>query len=199
MKMIGITGGVGAGKSEILDHLDENPRFLVRKADEIGHRVMEKETPVFKRIIELLGESVIGDDGDIDRRRMAELIFKDPLITEKINGIIHPAVREYVESDKDQAERSGKYDIYFLEAALLIECGYDKICDGLWYIYADPEVRRERLKRSRGYSDEKIDDIMARQLPDEEFRKHCTEIIDNSGDIEETIKQLDRTISGYKG
>lgn len=199
MKMIGITGGVGAGKSEILDHLQENPRFLVRKADEIGHLVMEKGTPVFKKITALLGESVIGDDGNIDRRRMGGIIFKDPIITEKINGIIHPAVREYVISDKEQAERSGKYDIYFLEAALLIECGYGKICDGLWYIYADPEVRRKRLKISRGYSDETIDDIMARQLPDEEFRKHCTAIIDNSGDIEETIKQLDSTISGYKG
>ncbi len=199
MKMIGITGGVGAGKSKVLAHLGGNPRFLVRKADEIGHLVMEKGTPVFERIVNLLGGSVIGDDGNIDRSRMGELIFKDPLVTEKINGIIHPAVREYVEKDKDQAERSGKYDIYFLEAALLIECGYDKICDGLWYIYADQKVRRERLKRSRGYSDEKIEDIMARQLPDEEFRKHCTEIIDNSGDIEKTIKQLDRMIGGYTG
>ena len=100
MKMIGITGGVGAGKSKVLDYLSGNPRFLVRKADEIGHLVMEKGTPVFERIVNLLGGSVIGDDGNIDRSRMGELIFKDPLVTEKINGIIHPAVREYVEKDK---------------------------------------------------------------------------------------------------
>ena len=199
MKMIGITGGVGAGKSAVIDHLKEKPRFLVRKADEIGHLLMEKGTEVFSKITELLGEEVISEDGNIDRTRMGAVIFKDPLITEKVNNIIHPAVREYIMEDKEKARLSGRYDIYFLEAALLIECGYDKICDELWYIYTAPEVRRKRLKISRGYSDEKIDDIMGRQLQNDEFIKACSRVIDNSGDIGETFKNLDRVLSGYKG
>jgi len=84
-----------------------------------------------------------------------------------------------------------------LEAALLIECGYDKICDELWYIYAEPSVRRERLKKARGYSDEKTGSIIKNQLPDGEYRKYCAHIIDNSGGLEGSLREIDRIISGY--
>lgn len=77
-----------------------------------------------------------------------------------------------------------------IEAALLIEDHYEEICDELWYIYAEPQVRRERLRASRGYSDEKISAIFASQLSDEEFRKHCQAVIDNSGCIEEAYKEI---------
>ena len=85
-------------------------------------------------------------------------------------------------------------DFLFIEAALLIECGYDKIVDELWYIYADKEVRRQRLKESRGYSDEKIDNIFKNQLSEDKFRSHCKVVIDNSGTLEDTCKQIDRAL-----
>ena len=90
---------------------------------------------------------------------------------------------------------SGNYDFYFLEAALLIEENYDKICDELWYVYADEDARRERLKKARGYSDEKIDDMIGSQKSEEEFSRSCAETIDNSGSAEETYEQLDRLIN----
>ena len=90
----------------------------------------------------------------------------------------------------EEKERK-KLDYLFIEAALLIENGYDKIVDELWYIYADVEVRRQRLKASRGYSDEKIDDILKGQLSDEEFRKYADFVIDNSGDENDTRRQID--------
>ena len=85
-----------------------------------------------------------------------------------------------------------------LEAALLIEEGYGEICDELWYIYASEEVRRRRLKSSRGYSDEKIDSIFASQLKEAEYRMHCKEVIDNDGDIENTIASINKALSKYK-
>ena len=82
-------------------------------------------------------------------------------------------------------------DYLFIEAALLIENGYDKIVDEMWYVYADEEVRRQRLKTTRGYSDSKIDDILKGQLSDEEFRQHADFVIDNSGDVEGMQRCID--------
>jgi len=194
---IGITGGVGAGKSEILKHLKKNPRFLVEEADEIARSFYIKGSRIYDKLISILGEEVKTPDGSIDKKKMASMIFNDEKKKNAVNSLIHPTVWEYVNEKKREAELSGSYDIYFLEAALLIECGYDKICDELWYIYAEPSVRRERLKKARGYSDEKTGSIIKNQLPDGEYRKYCAHIIDNSGGLEGSLREIDRIISGY--
>ncbi len=199
MHFIGITGGVGSGKSAVLDHLRENPRFKVSEADRIAEDLLLPGSAVFNSVIEILGKDVLSEDGTIDRKKMASLIFNDRDKLKKINGIIHPAVRDKVQEEKNIYLRSGECDIYFLEAALLIECGYDKICDELWYIYAEPEVRKKRLKDSRGYSDEKTDSIMKSQLDDSIFREKCRIIIDNSGPLNNTLAEVDRITSGYSG
>ena len=95
------------------------------------------------------------------------------------------------------AEKAGT-EYVFVEAALLIEEKYDEICDELWYIYADEEVRKERLIEGRGYSEKKVREIMANQLSEDEFSSHCDFEIDNSGDFEETKKQLDHRMKKYE-
>lgn len=110
---------------------------------------------------------------------------------------MHPAVKEYVLNAVKEAKKEGIF-MLVLEAALLIEEGYGEICDELWYIYASEEVRRKRLKSSRGYSDEKIDSIFASQLKEAEYRRHCKGVIDNDGDIENTIASINKALSKYK-
>lgn len=110
---------------------------------------------------------------------------------------MHPAVKEYVLNAVKEAKKDGLF-MLVLEAALLIEEGYGEICDELWYIYASEEVRRKRLKSSRGYSDEKIDGIFASQLKEDEYRRHCKEVIDNNGAIENTIASINKALSKYK-
>ena len=83
---------------------------------------------------------------------------------------------------------------FFIEAALLIECGYLNIVDEMWYIYAREDIRRKRLKESRNYTDEKINAIMDSQLKEEEFRKYCKVVIDNSGSLEDSYEQIDREL-----
>lgn len=197
MKIIGITGGVGSGKSEILKHLSKNPAFAVREADKIAHDYLDPGSRIFPKLIEVLGEDVLASDGQIDRKKMAELIFNDSDKKAAVDSLIHPAVEEFVRQDIANTEASGKYQIYFLEAALLIECGYDKICDELWYIYADREVRKKRLKESRAYSGEKTDAIINNQLPDGIYRERCGRTIDNSASLEKSLIEIDRIISGY--
>lgn len=194
MKIIGITGGVGAGKSELLSYLVQNYSCRVLLADEVGNRVKEPGQPCYHALVELLGESVLDGNREIDRKRMADMIFGDEHLLQRVNAIIHPAVEDYIfEQIRIERER-GQIAFFFVEAALLIECGYDRKLDELWYIYAEPEIRAKRLRESRGYSDEKIHGIMANQLPDEEFRRVCKVVINNSGTLEQAYEQIDAAL-----
>lgn len=194
MKIIGITGGVGAGKSELLSYLVQNYSCRVLLADEVGNRVKEPGQPCYHALVKLLGESVLDSNKEIDRKRMADMIFGDEHLLQRVNAIIHPAVEDYIfEQIRIERER-GQIAFFFVEAALLIECGYDRKLDELWYIYAEPEIRAKRLRESRGYSDEKIHGIMTSQLSDEEFRRVCKVVIDNSGTLEQAYEQIDAAL-----
>lgn len=194
MRTIGITGGVGAGKSEILAYLKAHYRCRVIMADEVARKLEEPGEICYKRIVALLGETILQEDGQIDRGAMAQLIFRKKALLEEINWIVHPAVQEYIEQQIELEKRQERFDFLFVEAALLIECGYDAILDELWYIYTDAAVRRERLKRARAYSDEKIDSIMNGQLPEETFREKCHFVVDNSGSLEAACGQIDKRL-----
>ena len=122
---------------------------------------------------------------------MADKIFAWPSLLERVNGIIHPAVKEFLLERMEEAKRRGETAFFFVEAALLIEGGYLALVDEMWYIYADEAVRRKRLKASRDYSEEKIDKIMSSQLTEESFRKNCHFVIDNSGSLADTYRQID--------
>lgn len=190
MKVIGVTGGVGAGKSLILNFIKDNYNAQIILADELSKELCKKGMPCFKPLIELLGNEVVGSDGEIDRGVMASKIFQNEELLSKVNGIIHPAVRISILSKIDELKRSGKIDFLIIEAALLIECGYREIVDELWYIYTDESVRKKRLKESRGYSDEKIESIIKSQLSEEEFRRNSDFEIDNSGDREKSFEKI---------
>lgn len=190
MKVIGVTGGVGAGKSQILDFLEKTYQAKVFQADKAGHQVMEPGTEAFEQILEFFGREILTEEGKIDRRALGALVFSNAEKREYLNGIIHPAVKRMAVEAINDAQGSGSCSLFVLEAALLIEDRYEEICDELWYIYADDGVRRERLKASRGYTEEKISAIFASQLTDEEFRKHCQAVIDNSGAIEASYRQI---------
>ncbi len=189
MKVIGITGGVGAGKSRVLAFLREDCGARVIQADQVGHEVMEPGTACFHRITEIFGSEILASDGRIDRKILGEIVFSHAQKRKLLNGIVHPAVKERIRHELAQA-RQAECALFVIEAALLIEDHYEELCEEFWYIYADEAVRRERLKASRGYSDEKITAIFASQQPDWVFRAHCQAVVDNSGSMEETKCQL---------
>lgn len=192
MHFIGITGGVGAGKSEIIRYLERRPDTRVMLADEIAHVLMEPGTACYQALREVFsGEDIFRPEGGFDRGRLAAVIFADDEKRARLNAIVHPAVKEYVKEQAAQERKRGELAWLFLEAALLIEEHYDEICDELWYIDTCEDVRRARLKQSRGYTDEKIDQILASQLGEETYRSACRETIDNSGAIESAIEQIE--------
>ncbi len=194
MKLIGITGGVGAGKSQVLSYIEKNCSCRILLADDAAHRVKEPGQPCYRALVSLLGTGVLQKDGFIDRQKMAAAIFSQQDLLNQVNKIIHPAVKAYILSEIEKERRAGKIDAFFVEAALLIEEGYARILDELWYIYAEEGVRRERLLASRGYSDRKIGQIFSSQLTEAEFRRHCKVVIDNSGSLSDTYLQIDERL-----
>lgn len=196
MKIIGVTGGVGSGKTELLHYIEKNYRCRILLADEASHEVMQKGGRIYEPLVALLGSSVLDSSGEINRKEMAARIFSHEELLGRVNALIHPAVREFIleavaeEREKAAAGADDAVDYFFLEAALLIECGYRSVVDEMWYIYCDLAVRRERLKKSRGYSDGKIDSILSSQLSEAEFRSGSDVVIDNSGNLEDAYRQI---------
>lgn len=197
MRLIGITGGVGAGKSTILEYIKAHYLCRIYLADEVAHVVKEPGQPCYKALTELLGSEILDKDGQIHKGRMAEKIFRDENLLEQVNAIVHPAVQEFLLEKIREARQEGQTELFFIEAALLIECGYRNIVDEMWYIYAGEGIRRERLRESRGYSPEKIEQIMSSQLTEEAFRAGSDFVIDNSGTPEESFRQIRRKLEGY--
>ena len=197
MKVIGITGGVGAGKSAILAYIKEKYNCRILLADEAAHLVKEPGQLCYEKIVKLLSRDILNGDGTINKQKMAEKIFASELLRLEVNHIIHPAVKELILNAIAEERKKEQYDFFFLEAALLIEDGYLEIVDEMWYIYAREEVRRQRLKTTRMYSDEKINAIMQSQLKEEDFRKYCKVVIDNSEALTDACRQIDEKLGEY--
>lgn len=189
MKVLGITGGVGSGKSEVLRCLESEYGACVCQLDEVARKLQKRGNACYDRIVETFGKSILLENAELDRQKLAAVIFEDEAKRNILNEIVHPQVKRWVEQDIIE-KRKHKVPLYVVEAALLPEAGYGDICQEMWYIYADEGARRERLKKSRGYSDEKISRMIASQSPEHVFRNACQIVIDNSGTFEATKKQI---------
>ena len=196
-KIIGITGGVGAGKSELLAYIKKHYLCEIWLADEVAHLVKRRGTICYDRLVTLLGQDVVAADGEIDKALMAKQIFADEEVLARVNAIVHPAVQEFILEKYEAAKANAEVELFFVEAALLIEAGYTDLVDELWYVYADVAARRRRLSKARGYSEEKITQIMESQLSEEEFRKACDFVIDNSGELIDSYRQIDKKLEAF--
>lgn len=193
IKVLGITGGVGAGKSTVLAYLENRYGAKVIQLDQVAHELMEPGGASYDPILESFGEDLLEKDGRISRFALYQKTFGDREKVEKLNAIVHPLVKLRVKELLEEERANGKAPFAVLEAALLLEDHYEEICDQIWFIYVDREVRERRLKASRGYTEEKIEEILKNQKKDEEFRTLCQFMVDNSSDIlENTYGQIDR-------
>lgn len=195
MKIIGITGGVGSGKTQVLSYLESyipqhGKKCRIIRADEAAHLLYEPGQECHKKLAGLLGDSILQEDGSLDKAKMAAMIFRDRKLLEEVNRIVHPEVKKYILGQIEYEREKKEADYFFIEAALLIEEHYDQIVDEMWYIHSDVSVREKRLASSRHYSAQKTADIMNGQLTEEAFRRHCQVVISNNGDLEETYKQV---------
>ena len=198
IKVLGITGGVGAGKSTILDYLEKKYSVRVIQLDQAAHLLMEPGQPCYEKIVERFGRKILAPDETIDRKLLYQETFPDRQKVEELNKIVHPLVKEYVREQIRIETEANRIPFLVIEAALLLEDHYEEICDTIWYVYVDPKVRIRRLEQFRGYTPEKTAQILKNQKSDEEFRLYCQFVIDNSSDfIENTYEQIDKGLKEY--
>ena len=191
MIILGITGGVGSGKSRILYDLETNYKAYIVEADKLAHTLMEPGEPVYEAVKKEFGASVLEETAPyaIDRQKFAELVFRDKEKLARLNAITHPAVKAWILADIEAKKQLG-IRLYVIEAALLIQDGYKEICDEIWYIYVDEEERVRRLMKQRGYTEERCRSMFQSQEPEAYYRKYADFTINNQFDYENSSKQL---------
>ena len=190
MKVYGITGGAGTGKSEVIKMLQQNFGGCVIMSDEVARELMQKGNISYQLIVEYFGRDILMDDGEIDRKKLADHVFNNKEALEKLNSMTHPYVKDEIRKLIAEAEASGECRFVALESAILLECGYEDICDEFWYVYTKPEIRRQRMKETRKYSHEKVDSVMRNQQPDEVFFEQCSFVIKNNTTLSDVYAQL---------
>lgn len=184
--ILGITGGVGCGKSAVLAILNQEYGACVIQADLVAHELMEPGQESYRDIVAAFGTGILASDGRIDRKVLGSLVFGDDKKRQTLNSLTHPAVKREIR----RRIADSKNPFVVIEAALLLEDHYNEICDEIWYIYAEREVRFARLTQSRGYTREKSQSMMDSQMSETELRERCQAVVDNSGSLTETGYQL---------
>lgn len=185
--VLGITGGVGCGKSTLLSMLEKKKGAKVILADNLGHEVMEPGTECYEQIVTLLGSSILDETGYIKREKMAQIIYGDDEKRRQVNEIVHPSVKKEI---KERIRMWQAEPLVVVETALMFESGCDAYCDEVWGIFTDPEIRIDRLSKSRGYSREKSLSIMQKQMSYEELKQKCSHVLFNDEDPDKLWEQI---------
>jgi len=189
--IIGITGGIGSGKSYVLSVMEKRFACLLLEADAIAFQLEQPLGSCYQPILQLFGREILASDNTIDRQKLGKIVFADKKKLKRLNQIVHPAVKKKIREEIRLSQAKEPDRIILIEAALLLEDHYDAICDTIWYIRSSEETRRKRLKEKRGYSEEKITAVMKNQLPEAEFIRQCNCVINNDGTEEELIMQIE--------
>lgn len=192
MKILGITGGIGSGKTLVLNIFKENYNAEIIEADRLGHELMEPGRAVYNNVVSYFGRDILGKDDTIDRKKLGGIVFADKDKLRKLNGLSHPVIRDEILRIIDEGRNRGT-ELLVLEAALLIEEGYSNLCDHMVYVYSPVEIRINRLMEYRGFDRERALAVISSQKPEKYYRDNCDLVIDNSGDrfqTEENIRQM---------
>jgi dephospho-CoA kinase len=189
MLRVGLTGGLGSGKSFVGAALSGLGCYLIQ-ADELGHKVLLPGGEAYDDVVNEFGEAILDDEGMIDRRRLAALVFKDPERLEKLNSLVHPPVIRREQALESDIARRDPEAITVVEAAILVETGSYRRFDKLIVASCTPQQQIERAMRRDGLSREEVLARLSRQLPLEEKIKLADFVIDTSGSKEQTLAQV---------
>ncbi|WP_376789274.1 dephospho-CoA kinase [Thermoflexus sp.] len=186
--LIGLTGNIACGKSTVARMLAEKGAYII-DADAIAHEVIRKGTPAYESILRRFGEEILGPDGEIDRRRLGAIVFRDPRAMQDLEAVVHPAVLEEIQR---RVQACSQAPAIVIEAIKLIESGLAWACDTLWVVTCPEPEQIRRLVIERGFAEEEARIRVHAQPPQEEKIRHADVIIDNSGDLEMTRRQVER-------
>ena len=191
MLVIGLTGGIGTGKSEVARLLESLGAAPIN-ADQIGHEAYTPHSEIWNLVVDAFGEGILQDSGEIDRRALGAIVFSDPEEMAKLNGIMHPRMASMV-SDRINSLKEDGARVVVVEAAVLFEAGWETLVDEVWSTDSPAEMVVERLQATRGINPEEARKRIDSQMGREERLGRSQVVVDNSGDVaqlEQTVREL---------
>lgn len=196
MKVIGLTGGIGSGKSTVSSYLKEKG-FLILDADQIAHDITKKGSPVLQKIADAFGAEMLDADGNLQRKKLAAVAFSTPENKAKLESLTTAEVVRLISEDVAQLRKTKDYDIIFIDAPLLFEAGVDRLTDSVWMVSADEEIRIGRVMDRDQVSREDVLQRIANQMANDEKIRRAHEVIDNSKGKDELYQQVEALLKRY--
>lgn len=183
MKVIGLTGGIGSGKSTVSRILSELGA-VVLDADKVGHEAYQPGTETWKEVVAAFGREIVAPDESIDRKKLGAIVFGDPAALERLNGITHPRMYDMM-ADRIEEYRQQGAGVVVLEAAILLEAGWTPLVDEVWVTVASEPTVVRRVKERTDLPEEQIRSRIRSQLSNEERKKQASVVISNDGSLDE--------------
>lgn len=193
MKVIGLTGGTGSGKSVVSKSLAEAGAVIV-DADKIAHEIILKDEPAYREIVEYYGTGILDAEGNIIRKKLGEIVFHDKEKLAFLNQCTHKYITAEVRRQIAAAKEEGTAAAIIVDAPLLLEAKLEAVCDLVWVVYADPEVRAQRVMARDGISYELAKARISNQKSWEEYRSAASTVIDNSKDLVHLKEQMSEVL-----
>ncbi len=194
MFVIGLTGGIASGKSTVARLLSERGA-VVLDADLLGHRAYEPGAGAYRGVVEAFGDDVVAADGTIDRKALGAKVFGRPEELDRLTGIVWPEIRALAQQEIDAADPAS---IVVLEAAVLLEAGWQDLADEVWVVVVDPEIAVERAVLRGGLDADAVRARIEAQLSNDERKAHADLVIDNGGDAAALEAAVDRAWAGVQ-
>jgi dephospho-CoA kinase len=188
MLVIGLTGGIGSGKSTVSNMLRELGAVII-DADVIARQVVRPGEPAWQELQERFGREIIRPDGSLDRRRLGEIAFHNSQALQDLNRITHPRIRERIIERIDQL-RQMNVRVVVVDAPLLLEAGLTDIVDQVWVVDVDHETLVKRVQLREGFTAEQVEARLQAQMASEEKRRRADVVIDNRGNVGQTQEQV---------
>lgn len=196
MKVIGLTGGIGSGKSSVSQVLAEMGAMVI-DADTVGHQAYQPGTATWKDVVAAFGEGVVAADGSIDRKKLGAIVFGEPGALERLNRIVHPRMYDMMAEQIEGYRRQG-VKLVVLDAAILIEANWTPLVDEVWLTVASESTVVQRVKERTGLPEEQIRSRIRSQLSNEERKKHASVVINNDGSLDELRAKVVELWEGLK-
>lgn len=188
MRVIGLTGGIAAGKSTVTEALRALGATII-DADKVGHEAYQPGTDTQKALVEAFGPEIIAENGEVDRRKLGAIVFADPAQRERLQDIVWPRMRNMMQEKLDALRQQG-VETAVVEAAVLVEANWLDLVDEVWVVQVPEAVAKERLMTRNGFSEEEALSRIRAQLTNAERAKHAQVVIENTGTIDDVQRQV---------
>ena len=195
--LIGLTGGISSGKSTVLQHLRQ-AGYSVIDADKLGHKVLEQGNPGYNKVVKCFGNGILNPDGSVNRTALGRIVFVDAEKLKQLNEISHPIIEKMIQNEFEESVSDSNGGIVFLEAALLIEANWYKVCGHIWVVSLDTTVALSRLKERDNLSETEAKLRVGAQLDQEERLAYADVVLQNEGTHEELFTQTQQALRELK-